>query len=46
MKKVVFAIMAIALLAVSCTPETLNKNDYQDEVDKDKIERPGNQGGN
>lgn len=39
----IIALMFVAL--VSCTPEN-NKDEYQEEVDKDKIERPGSQGGN
>ena len=50
MKKTIFSLVVLALLfvttVISCTPESKAGNEYQDEVDKDKIERPGNQGGN
>jgi hypothetical protein len=49
MKKgsILLGLLAVFVLTViSCTPQNQVGDDYQDEVDKDKVERPGNQGGN
>jgi hypothetical protein len=43
MKKVIFAVFAIALAVSSCTPEDL-ANDEQ-LIDKDKVETPGGNNG-
>jgi len=47
MKKFKTAFIAFAMIcafAASCTPEKITGDGQQDDVDKTKIERPGNQG--
>ncbi len=45
-KLFLLGMVAVTIFAFSCTPEKIVGDEYQDEVDKDKIERPGCQGGN
>lgn len=42
MKKVFILIAVITVLVASCTPQSIAN---EQSVDKDKIERPGSQGG-
>jgi len=51
MKKLIFAVALFTVALNSCTKQStaetdeLYKNQFMDEVDRDKIERPGGQGG-